>query len=275
MGLARPVRRVNLSVEIAQSRVCANDTLTICSMSSRGSESPYPLATTAIVVVSKFPAPGKVKTRLTGEITAECAAGVHRAFLLHVCRRLVALAPAELIVLFDPPESRDAMVQLLDGVGAMRFEGQVNGDLGQRIAHGLAIATTEYPHAMLLAVDSPDVPSSHLLNCASALTDADTVLGLSEDGGYWCIGARAGVEFAKWLHSDIEWSTERTAEQTLAAAQRLGYSTHASQMWDDVDRPDDLRRLLRRLAANEGTLDARLLDELRAVLPATFLKGCA
>lgn len=242
-------------------------------MSHRGGEGQSPLATTAIVVVSKFPSPGKVKTRLTSEISSQAAADVHRAFLLHLCRRLLKLAPAELIVLFDPPEARGSMMELLGEVGSMRFEPQANGDLGRRIAHGLSIAIEQHSRAMLLAVDSPDVPSSHLRNCAAALNDAETVLGLSEDGGYWCIGARSGVEFAAWLHSGIEWSTEWTAEQTLAAATRLGYSTHASQMWDDVDRPDDLRKLLRRLAASSDPADSQLLGELRTVLPAEFLKG--
>jgi glycosyltransferase A (GT-A) superfamily protein (DUF2064 family) len=165
------------------------------------------------------------------------------------------------------------MRRLVGEADAMRFEAQVAGDLGHRAAAGLELATLKHDRALMLAVDSPDVPSTHVLNCAAALNDAQTVLGLSHDGGYWCIGAQRGVDFPAWLHRGIEWSTERTAEQTLAAARRLGYSTQAGQMWDDVDWPDDLRKLLRRLSVSSDPVNARLLGELRAILPAGFLKG--
>src|SRR5215204_2148736 len=89
----------------------------------------------AVVLIAKFPVAGKVKTRLTPAITPEQAAAVHRAFLLHLFKRLIDLRPAELFVYFDPPDAQAAMKDLLCSIGPCTFIPQVAGDLGQRLAH--------------------------------------------------------------------------------------------------------------------------------------------
>src|SRR5581483_10825361 len=73
----------------------------------------HPLCDVAIIVLAKFPTPGKAKTRLIPAIGAESAAKVHACCLLHVVKRMQALAPAELIVCFDPPEQREPMQHML------------------------------------------------------------------------------------------------------------------------------------------------------------------
>ena len=192
-------------------------------VSQHGSDAGLSLAGVAVVILSKFPAAGKVKTRLTSAISPDQAAAVHRCFLLHLVRRIHQLGPAELIVCFDPPEALGAMRDLLGQPEQASLVPQVSGDLGRRIAHALAFATEAHSRVILLAVDSPDVPTNHLIQCAAATADSQVVLGLADDGGYWCIGIRNDVDAAALLHSGIEWSTERAAEQTLAncAAVRL------------------------------------------------------
>lgn len=233
---------------------------------------PSPLAEVAVVLLSKFPAPGKVKTRLTPAITPEQAAGVHRCFLLHLLRRMQRLGPAELIVYFDPPDARAAMADLLTESGNVSLVAQIGGDLGRRIAHIATLAGAAHRRMLLMAVDSPDVPTDHLLKSAAATADAQVVLGLADDGGYWCIGIRSDVDPAALLHDGIAWSTDRTAEQTLDNARRLGYTISAGNRWDDVDQPDDLRRLMTRLQQSPDPGDEELNRELRRLLPPDFLR---
>lgn len=238
-------------------------------------KSASPLAGVAVVLLSKFPAPGKVKTRLTPAISPDQAAAVHRCFLLHMVRRMHRLGPAELIVNFDPPEAHAAMRDLLDHVARCSLVPQAGGDLGHRIAHIAATAGKSHRRILVLAVDSPDVPTDHLVQCAAATADSQVVLGLADDGGYWCIGIRNDVDAAALLHAGIDWSTERAAEHTLANARRLGYSISAGHPWDDVDQPQDLRRVVARLAHSTDDDDRQLLAELRRLLPADFLSPIA
>jgi rSAM/selenodomain-associated transferase 1 len=229
------------------------------------------LAPVAFVVISKYPTPGRVKTRLTPALTPQQAADVHRTFLLHLLRRLRSLNPAELIVCYDPPEAREPFADLLADFGPPTLLPQATGDLGHRLA---AIATTvlkRHPRIVLLGVDSPDLPDAHLHGIAELTARADVSLGLATDGGYWAIGLRQGVDPAALLHAKIDWSTDRTAAQTLHNAHALGYRTEAGHHWDDVDEPNDLHRLMNRIALSQARDDITLRTNLLPILSATSL----
>jgi len=226
---------------------------------------------TAVVILSKYPTPGRVKTRLTPALSPEQAAAVHRIFLLHVVRRFRAMGPAELIVCFDPPDARAAMSHLLSSVAAdVTLIPQVGGDLGHRLAAVAVDVGRRHRRMLIGAVDSPDVPSAHLRGVVDTMAGADVTLGLADDGGYWCIGLSNSVDAPALLRSGIEWSTDRTGTQTLAAARAMNYRTAADYSWGDVDRPEDLRNLVGRLERSGEPEDETLLADLRRALPIGF-----
>src|SRR6478609_8083748 len=61
-----------------------------------------PLSSLAVAVMTKHPTPGKVKTRLTPDLTPEQAAAVHAVFLKHLTTRLTPLDSPDvpLVLLF-------------------------------------------------------------------------------------------------------------------------------------------------------------------------------
>src|SRR5882757_7223290 len=93
-----------------------------------------PLSRLAVVVMTKYPQPGRVKTRLTPDLSPADAAALHAVFLRHVIDRLVRLNPAELVVCFDPPTHEAQMRQFFAGVSPLTFLPQCDGDLGARMA---------------------------------------------------------------------------------------------------------------------------------------------
>lgn len=224
------------------------------------------LSPVAIVVMSKYPTPGRVKTRLTSTLSPQQAADIHRIFLLHLLRRLRALAPAELFVCYDPPEAREPFADLLADFAPLTLLPQTTGDLGHRLAAIAATVLERHPRVVIVGVDSPDVPDAHVRSIADSTAHADVSLGLATDGGYWAIGLRQGVDPAALLHAGIDWSTDRTAGQTLANARALGYQTQASHSWDDIDEPEDLRRLINRLAQSQAADDITLRTNLLPIL---------
>jgi hypothetical protein len=202
--------------------------------------------------MAKYPAPGRVKTRLMPALTADQAARVHREFLLHVVERL---APRRVIVCFDPPESEAEMRRLLDADLAP----QSAGDLGQRLA---AAARRVSPSVIFLGVDSPDVPMKFIDRVAGLLASHDVVIAPAEDGGYWSVALAPAVDAGK-LFAGIEWSTGREGAQTLERAKHLGYNVAVADRWADVDRPEDLRRLIERLKRSNEPDDRELLARLQ------------
>jgi uncharacterized protein len=196
-----------------------------------------------VIVMTKFPAPGRVKTRLAPPLTTEQAARLHHEFLLHVIGRLRSW---RVIACYDPPGSAADMRRLIDV---------------ELMAQSASDASTPADHVIFLGIDSPDVPLAYLDRVADLLGTNDVVIAPADDGGYWAVALGPGVD-ASELFSSIEWSTGREGAQTLERARHLGYNVALADRWADVDRPDDLRRLVERLKRSAAADDRRLLDRL-------------
>jgi len=228
-----------------------------------------PLSRLAIIVMAKYPTPGKVKTRLMAELTAQQAADVHAVFLRHICARLARLNSAELVLCFDPPDKAGAFRQLLDLPNLTLLE-QCPGDLGTRIAAASAALFARHERLLFLGVDSPDLPLAHLFKAAELTEQAPVSLSPTIDGGYWSLGLSRGVQVEPLLH-DIPWSSGQEAMATLKSAEVLGLTSVTGLAWDDVDHPPDLRRLLERLGRSDVAADQQLLSNLGHVLPAGWI----
>jgi rSAM/selenodomain-associated transferase 1 len=220
-----------------------------------------------VVVMTKLPAAGKVKTRLMPVLSAEQAAAVHQVFVHHVVGRLSGwCAEEELIVCFDPPDALSAMRELLGA--RIRMLAQTGGNLGARLAGAYRHLGAQ--RALFMGVDSPDVPSRFIRRAIALAEVNDVVIGPSGDGGYWTLGLGVSVD-AELLLGPVEWSSGREQSQTLARARELGYRVAVADAWDDVDRPEDLRRLVLRLRSSDNARDAQLLRQLESLLPASLL----
>ena len=211
------------------------------------------------IVMAKYPTPGAVKTRLMPALTADHAARLHREFLLHVVNRL---APRRLIVCFDPPDSEAAMRQLL----GVDLTPQSPGDLGHRLAVATAAARHAAETVIFLGTDSPDVPLRYIDRIAELITKHDLVIAPAEDGGFWSVALAPRIDPEK-LFIGIDWSTGREGAQTLERAKHLGYNVALADRWADVDRPDDLRRLIERLKRSDDPDNQKLLARLSFLPP--------
>jgi glycosyltransferase A (GT-A) superfamily protein (DUF2064 family) len=114
---------------------------------------------------------------------------------------------------------------------------------------------------MFFAVDSPDVPINSVTRLIDLLRQHDVAVGPCDDGGYWSLGLRREVN-VEGLLSGIEWSSGRELAQTIGRAAALGYRVGVGDNWDDVDRPQDLRRLVSRLRTSDNASDMQLLNQL-------------
>lgn len=194
-----------------------------------------------IVIFARAPELGAVKTRLAKSVGNEQALALYEAFLEDTCaltqglgaRRVLAVAGA-----VDHPR-----IEHLAKSQRLAVEEQGDGDLGVRMARAIAAHVGMGP-VVLIGSDSPTLPRAHLHRALDELMANDVVLGPSDDGGYYLIGARLPVPE---LFSDVRWSTPAVLATTLG---RLGTRSHALlPAWHDVDGAEDLVRLRTELAA--------------------------
>ncbi len=217
----------------------------------------------ALIVFTKPARPGRVKTRLIGELTAEEAAALHAAFRDDLCEHLEGGSfHLELAWALDDGE------ELPQGpLPGSRQEGE---DLGARLYHALADAARRFEAVAAVGSDHPELSPETVDEAFRRLADgADLVLGPVPDGGYFLIGLRRGAVHRE-LFDGIAWSTETVLSETLARAVRLGLTTQLLPPGQDIDRPDDLRQLARRLTAEDGCPRTRgLLESWGRLTPAT------
>jgi rSAM/selenodomain-associated transferase 1 len=220
--------------------------------------------------MSKYPRPGTVKTRLVGDFTPTQAADIHRALLLHWVRRLRNIRGiAQAVLCFDPPDAAAAMRALVQPVAPqMTLLPQSPGDLGQRLATAANSLFPTNDAVLFVGVDSPDVPDDHVEHAVRLARRANVSVSPTDDGGFWALGVRRGVDCAALL-SNIDWSSGRECRQTLDRAAALACNPVTGPTWHDVDRPADLRTLLDRLALSNHSEDQGLLMNLHAIVGAT------
>lgn len=228
---------------------------------------PKPLA---IVIMAKYPTPGRVKTRLQPVLSEEESAEVQRVFLLHMLDRLVALAAGDVVVCFDPPNAAEAFEALIGGHA--RLLRQSAGDLGDRLADAAVSLRADYDRVLFFGVDSPDLPEKHLLDMIRQTLSHDATLAPTEDGGFWAMGVRTNLDLAGLLRG-IEWSSGREYAQTLDRLKTHGCTVGLGRQWFDVDRAGDLVALNERLIGSHATDDRLLFAQLKDVWPVLARDG--
>lgn len=191
-----------------------------------------------LAIFARAPVRGRVKTRLARDVGDDMAFAAYRELL---AQTLTKLAPGrgdfapEVWVTGHAPEVDE---------WRRRFPvyRQPCGDLGARMAAAFAHGVS-----VLVGCDIPGLVAGDVDLALRLLSDADVVLGPTEDGGY-CLIAMNAAQPA--LFTGIPWGTNQVLTATLAAASTLSVRL-LTPRWD-VDDGRDLARWLsahRRLVA--------------------------
>ncbi|MEP7343153.1 MAG: TIGR04282 family arsenosugar biosynthesis glycosyltransferase [Acidobacteriota bacterium] len=206
----------------------------------------------ALVLMSKAPIEGEVKTRLIGSLTAEDAKQLYVAFLSDTFALMEAVMDErdELsLVLCYTPEGAEEAFEEVEREGCLMIA-QRGGDLGERLANCFAdVFKLGFDSVIAIGGDSPTLPEDMLHEAFDSLeSDNDVVVVPAEDDGYCLIGMRKPHE---QLFQKILWSTRGVMAATEAQAKKAGLSLIAGPAWYDVDTPEELERLKEELKADK------------------------
>ncbi|MGB5439469.1 MAG: TIGR04282 family arsenosugar biosynthesis glycosyltransferase [Gammaproteobacteria bacterium] len=199
----------------------------------------YPHA--RILVFSKAPEPGRVKTRLIATLGAGGAADLYRELLCSTLEMVTgsALCPVEL---WCSPAMADPFFEQCRQQYAVQLHEQVQGDLGGRMSHALQAAGKPEQPVLLIGADCPTLCAADLDEALTWLErDAGVVLGPAEDGGYYLIGMRGRYPY---VFDDVPWSTPAVLELTKARLQQRRVKLHCLTRRRDLDTADDYRAWL-------------------------------
>lgn len=194
---------------------------------------------TRIIVFAKAPLAGYAKTRLIPVLGPEGAASLARQMLHRTLSSAVAAAVGPVELCATPEISTPAWggVEISQEI---EISSQGDGDLGDRLARAAQSAFEQEEAILLIGTDCIEMSAQLLREAALALKCKDAVIYPALDGGYVLLGL-AG--FHPSLFSDIAWSTDNVASETIARIRQLGWSLETGAPLHDVDEPDDLKRI--------------------------------
>ena len=216
----------------------------------------------AIIIFAKAPAPGAVKTRMCPPLTPDEAASLHGSLVMDAVERTRPLRGFD-VFLACTPGMDHPFFQTLAARHRIHLCDQVGEDLGQRMDHALTAAFTRgYASALLVGTDIPNLAARHYQRANALLQTADVVLGPTEDGGYYLVGAKRPVPA---LFADIPWSTRNVLSQSRARAEQAGLVVGLLDPERDLDTFDDVRAFLLE-EAGHNTLSTRTANVLHTLI---------
>ncbi|WP_300973828.1 TIGR04282 family arsenosugar biosynthesis glycosyltransferase [Sphingomonas sp. LHG3406-1] len=183
-----------------------------------------------LVIFTRYPEPGKAKTRLIPALGAEGAAALHRRLTE---RTLEAARASGLTVEVRTTGATRAHFAAWLGDDLLLAD-QGEGDLGERLRR----AANPAP-ALFIGSDLPDLTAGHLVEAAARMRTSPAVLGPAEDGGYWALGLRQPSDY---LFADMPWSSDQVFALTLERLRGRGIDPALLPLLADCDRPEDLDR---------------------------------
>lgn len=206
-----------------------------------------------LVVFTRYPEPGRTKSRLIPAIGADGAARLSRALTEHTLERMAALR-AQSGVEIEVRYAGGDQHRMRGWLGDVPLVAQGEGDLGARMARALDSGWRAGRSAtVIIGTDAPALDAARAGQAFAALSadGVDLVIGPAADGGYYLIGTKRPQP---QLFVDVAWGCPTVLARTLEIADRLGLRLVQLPVERDVDRPEDLEvlRSFPRLLASAG-----------------------
>ena len=191
-----------------------------------------------LILFTRYPEPGRTKTRLIPALGAEGAAELQRRMSEAIVAQMAQFAaqyPVRPEIRYADGTQQAVEAWLSSDIPCLA---QGEGDLGDRLHRAFAQAFAQGAgKVVVIGADCPGLTPALFARVFAALATQNLVLGPAMDGGYYLVGLNRP---APSLFSEIPWGTGEVLTATLKQAQSLNLSTHLLEFLADVDRPEDL-----------------------------------
>jgi rSAM/selenodomain-associated transferase 1 len=195
-----------------------------------------------LVIMAKAPKPGTVKTRLMQSLSSPAVTALYRCLLEDTVALARSLTGVEVAVMC-PESDREELTQFL------AHTVPVVAQQGEGLAAGLTSVFRHFtnvgqPHVIAFNSDSPHLAPSVLESAFEILATHDVVIGPTNDGGYYLVGAKAAYPS---LFAGDGMGTKSALDRLLERARGLELSAGFTAPFYDIDVAEDLMQLAREL----------------------------
>lgn len=215
-----------------------------------------------IVLFSKAPIPGEVKTRLTPHFSYLEASKLHEAFVIDTLSTISRIKDIDIYIACHPDRECD-FFQIVKKRFNLKLVNQGTGNLGERMKNVFGeLRAKGYNEMVAVGSDSPTLPKNRIEEAFCALKRRKIVIGPSIDGGYYLIGFKGE---APDIFDGISWGRETVFDETIEKLKKQGKEFSLLPFWYDVDTVREVRFLaihLGYIAAHQHVSTRDVLSDL-------------
>jgi rSAM/selenodomain-associated transferase 1 len=194
-----------------------------------------------LVIMAKAPKVGMVKTRLSPILPSAGVTALYRCLLEDTVALAKSLSGVEL-ALMCPESDADELAHLLGDT--VQIVTQTGDGLAAALTSVFRHFTATGQRVIAFNSDSPHIAASVLNSAFEILTTHDVVVGPTNDGGYYLVGAKAAYPS---LFAGDGMGTKSALDRLLIRTKTLELSTGFTERFYDIDVLDDLMQLAREL----------------------------
>lgn len=185
-----------------------------------------------LLIFTKNPVAGKVKTRLANDLGNQKALDIYKFLIDHTVKFTSKVNASKQVYYSDSVTENDIWSNEL-----FEKRKQEGVDLGMRMQHAFNTGfQNRYGKIIIIGSDMYDIDSEVIDKAFLQLDNHDYVIGPAQDGGYYLFGMKS-------LNSDVfknkEWGTSSVLKDTLKDLD--GHKVAMLETRNDVDLLDDIK----------------------------------
>ena len=190
-----------------------------------------------LLVLLKYPTPGRVKTRLAATLGPEEAADLYRQWIGRVFGQIQSLRECVRVIAYysgAPLTSFSSWLPL-----AEQWWSQPEGDLGTRLAFGFEKAHSANEPVIAIGTDCLDLDADLVREAIARLVTGDAVFGPTPDGGYYLVGTSKHLP---GFFEGVPWSSSETFSSHISLCERNDWTFSVLPPRCDIDTLEDWQR---------------------------------
>ncbi len=194
----------------------------------------FPTSKKALIIFTRNPELGKVKTRLAKSVGDESALKIYKFLLKHTVE-ITEKLNVDKYVFYSENMHRDDIWN----PDIFRKKLQTGNDLGERMNNAFSeILGMGYERAIIIGSDMFDLNQKDLESAFDALETTPFVIGPATDGGYYLLGME---ELNSKIFQNKNWGTSSVLEATLKDLNDEKYVLLEAR--NDIDYYEDVKDL--------------------------------
>lgn len=184
-----------------------------------------------LIIFTKNPRAGEVKTRLAAEIGNEPALAIYNYLVNHTVSVTKKLQMAKRVYYASEIEKNDVWENKIFSKHL-----QQGKDLGARMENAFREAFRDnYEKVVIIGTDLLEISQKDIEEAFNRLEENDVVVGPAKDGGYYLLGMKS-------LHSNVfrnkKWSTPAVLAETLQDLEKFNVGVLETR--NDIDDIGDI-----------------------------------